>query len=139
MFKKSQEELSKDEKAFHRVMATMFGIRNQLMYNVEQLDAQTWDLYVEPLADREIKETTFLDGATPRDNYYGRDGIFQLVKNPKGRDIHHDVMKFLEESGLYLLCHVTSNEFSVMLADTHPEGHDPCKEAGIEIKVPWES
>ena len=139
MFKKSQEGLSEDEKAFHRVMATMFGIRNQLMYNVGQLDAQTWDLYVEPLADREIKETTFLDGATPRDNYYGRDGIFQLVKNPKGRDIHHDVMKFLEESGLYLLCHVTSNEFSLMLADTHPEGHDPCKEAGIETKVPWES
>ena len=78
------------------------------------------------------------DGATPRDNYYGRDGIFELVKNPNGRDIHHDVMKFLEESGLYLLCHVTSQEFNQMLADTHPEGHDPCEDAGIEVRIPWD-
>jgi len=36
-------------------------------------------------------------------------------------------MKFLEESGLYLLCHITSDDFAQMLADTHPEGHNPCK------------
>lgn len=138
MSKESQEFLNEDEKSFHRVMATMFGIRNQLMYNVENLDKEKWDMYVESLAERGIKETTFTDGATPRDNYYGRDGIFELVKNPNGRDIHHDVMKFLEESGLYLLCHVTSSEFNQMLADTHPEGHDPCEDAGIETKIPWE-
>ena len=138
MSKGSQEFLSEDEKSFHRVMATMFGIRNQLMYNVENLDKEKWDMYVESLAERGIKETTFTDGATPRDNYYGRDGIFELVKNPNGRDIHHDVMKFLEESGLYLLCHVTSPEFNQMLADTHPEGHDPCEDAGIETKIPWD-
>ena len=62
-----------------------------------------------------------------RDNYYGRQGIFDLCKNPKGKDIHHDVMKFLEESGLYLLCHLTSDDFAQMLTDTHPEGHSPCK------------
>ena len=138
MSQKSQTTLSEDEKAFHRVMATMFGIRNQLMYNVENLDKDKWDMYVEPLEEREIKETTFTDGATPRDNFYGRNGIFELVKNPNGRDIHHDVMKFLEESGLYLLCHVTSQEFNLMLADTHPEGHDPCEDAGIETKIPWD-
>ena len=137
MSQKTHSTLSEDEKAFHRVMATMFGIRNQLMYNVENLNKEKWDMYVEPLTEREIKETTFTDGATPRDNYYGRDGIFELVKNPNGRDIHHDVMKFLEESGLYLLCHVTSQEFNQMLADTHPEGHDPCEDAGIENKIPW--
>ncbi|GEM_PF-604433 len=138
MSQKTHSTLSEDEKAFHRVMATMFGIRNQLMYNVENLNKEKWDMYVEPLTEREIKETTFTDGATPRDNYYGRDGIFELVKNPNGRDIHHDVMKFLEESGLYLLCHVTSQEFNQMLADTHPEGHDPCEDAGIENKIPWD-
>ena len=138
MSQKAQAVLSEDEKAFHRVMATMFGIRNQLMYKVENLNKEKWDMYVEPLEEREIKETTFTDGATPRDNYYGRDGIFELAKNSNGRDIHHDVMKFLEESGLYLLCHVTSQEFNQMLADTHPERHDPCEDAGIETKIPWD-
>ena len=86
---------------------------------------------------RGIKDATFVGGATPRDNYYGRQGIFDLAKNPKGKDIHHDVMKFLEEAGLYLLCHVTSNDFGQMLRDTHPEGHDPCEDAGIALKLPF--
>jgi hypothetical protein len=60
-----------------------------------------------------------------------------LAKSPVGRDIHHDVMKFLEESGLYLLCHVTSDDFNQMLKDTHPEGHDFCGNAGIKIKIPF--
>jgi len=129
--------LTDDEQAFHRVMAIMFGVRNRLMYSVEDLDKETWDSYMTPLAERGIKETTFTNGATPRDNYYGRDGIFELTKNPNGRDIHHDVMKFLEESGLYLLCHVTSDEFTEMLAATHPEGHDPCRDAGVINKIPF--
>ncbi|MDG2024841.1 MAG: hypothetical protein P8J75_10335 [Actinomycetota bacterium] len=132
-----QTGMTNDEKAFHRVMAIMFGIRNQLMYDIEDLDKETWDSYSVPLAQRGIKETTFTDGKTPKENYYGRDGIFELAKKPDGRDIHHDVMKFLEESGLYLLCHVTSEEFAEMLAATHPEGHDPCEEAGVVNKVPF--
>ena len=50
-----------------------------------------------------IKDKTFTDGATPRDNYYIRQDIFELAKNPDGKDIHHDIMNFLEEVGLYLL------------------------------------
>ncbi len=137
LLENGQIGMTNDEKAFHHAMAIIFGIRNQLMYNVEDLDKERWDSYTAPLAERAIKETTFTDGVTPRDNYYGRDGIFELVKNPNGRDIHHDVMKFLEESGLYLLCHVTSDEFAEMLAATHPEGHDPCQDAGVVNKVPF--
>jgi|TARA_B100001971_G_C17816745_1_gene346865 hypothetical protein len=44
-------------------------------------------------------------------------------------------MKFLEESGLYLLCHVTSDEFHQTLRETHPEGHDPCADAAITTKI----
>ena len=137
LLRNGQIGMTNDEKAFHHAMAIIFGIRNQLMYNVEDLDKERWDSYTAPLAERAIKETTFTDGVTPRDNYYGRDGIFELAKNPNGRDIHHDVMKFLEESGLYLLCHVTSDEFAEMLAATHPEGHDPCQDAGVVNKVPF--
>ena len=72
------------------------------------------------------------------DNYYGTFGIFDLAKNPHGKDIHHEVMKFLEESSIYLLCHVTSEEFNQMLKDSHPERHDPCKDAIIDKKIPFE-
>jgi len=137
LMESSQEGLSDDEKAFHKVMAIMFPIRNALMYDIADLTQEDWDAWVSELEMRQIKETTFTDGATPKDNYYGRQGIFDLAKNPDGQDIHHDVMKFLEEAGLYLLCHVTSDAFNEMLQETHPEGHDPCEEAAIANKVPF--
>ena len=131
----SQDGLSDDEKAFQRAMAIMFPIRNALMYDIAAVTQTEWDLLVGELERREIKETTFTSGSTPKDNYYGRQGIFDLAKNPGGRDIHHDVMKFLEEAGLYLLCHVTTDDFGEMLKETHPEGHDPCRDAGISTKI----
>ena len=134
----SLEEMSDDERAFHRVMATMYPIRNALMYDIETLTQEQWNALVGELSLRQIKESTFTNGATPKDNYYGRQGIFELAKSPGGRDIHHDVMKFLEESGLYLLCHVTSEDFGTMLQETHPEGHAPCEDAGIESRIPFD-
>ena len=129
--------MTNDEKSFHKVMSIMFPIRNALMYDIADLTLDKWNDLTEELTKRNIKDTTFTDGATPRDNYYGTEGIFVLTKDPKGKDIHHDVMKFLEEAGLYLLCHVTSDDFNQMLHDTHPEGHAPCEDAAIATKIPF--
>ncbi|GEM_PF-592204 len=137
LIQSSLDGLTDDEKAFHRVMATMFPIRNALMYDIAETTQTDWDILVEELSIRQIKETTYTGGPTPKDNYYGRQGVFDLAKDPAGKDIHHEVMKFLEESGIYLLCHVTSDEFNQMLKDTHPGGHDPCDEAGITTKMPF--
>jgi len=138
LIKFSKENMSNDEKAFHQVMATMFPIRNALMYNIEELEREEWNDIVFELTKRQIKNKTFTEGRTPKDNYYGTFGIFDLAKNPHGKDIHHEVMKFLEESSIYLLCHVTSEEFNQMLKDSHPERHDPCKDAIIDKKIPFE-
>ena len=137
LIESSQGGMTGDEKAFHKVMAIMFPIRNALMYDIATVTQSEWDELVKDLAKRAIKETTYTDGATPRDNYYGRQGVFDLAKNPEGQDIHHEVMRFLEEAGLYLLCHVTSDEFNQILKDTHPEGHDPCEDARIITKIPF--
>jgi hypothetical protein len=126
-----------DTRAFHRVMAIMFPIRNALMYDIADLGRDRWDALVAELTLRQIKARTSTDGATPKENYYGTDGVFDLARAPGGADIHHDVMKFLEEAGLYLLCHVTSEAFGQMLQDTHPEGHDPCGDAGITTRIPF--
>ena len=137
LIESSQDGMTGDEKAFHKVMAIMFPIRNALMYDIATVTQSGWDELVKDLAQRAIKETTYTDGVTPRYNYYGRQGVFGLAKNPEGKDIHHEVMRFLEEAGLYLLCHVTSNEFNQILKDTHPEGHDPCEDARIITKIPF--
>ena len=137
LIESSQDGMTGDEKAFHNVMAIMFPIRNALMYDIATVTQPEWDELVKDLAKRAIKETTYTDGVTPRDNYYGRQGVFDLAKNPEGKDIHHEVMRFLEEAGLYLLCHVTSDEFNHILKDMHPEGHDPCEDARIITKIPF--
>ena len=137
LIESSQDGMTGDEKAFHKVMAIMFPIRNALMYDIATVTQSEWDELVKDLTKRAIKETTYTDGVTPRDNYYGRQGVFGLAKNPGGKDIHHEVMRFLEEAGLYLLCHVTSDEFNQILKDTHPEGHDPCEDARIITKIPF--
>ena len=137
LIESSQDGMTGDEKAFHKVMAIMFPIRNALMYDIATVTQSEWDELVKDLTKRAIKETTYTDGVTPRDNYYGRQGVFGLAKNPEGKDIHHEVMRFLEEAGLYLLCHVTSDEFNQILKDTHPEGHDPCEDARIITKIPF--
>ena len=46
-------------------------------------------------------------------------------------------MKFLEEAGLFLLCHVTSDKFNIFLKDSHPEGHNACKDVLAETKIPF--
>lgn len=70
------------------------------MYGVVELTQAKWDDPVAELEVRGVNETSFTDGATPGDNCCGRQGIFDLAKNPDGGDIHHDVMKFLEEFSL---------------------------------------
>ena len=137
LIESSQDGMTGDEKAFHKVMAIMFPIRNALMYDIATVTQSEWEELVKDLAKRAIEETTYTDGVTPRDNYYGRQGVFGLAKNPEGKDIHHEVMRFLEEAGLYLLCHVTSDEFDQILKDTHPGGHDPCEDARIITKIPF--
>ena len=64
-------------------------------------------------------------------------GGFDLAKSAVGKDLHHDEMKLLEELELYLLCHVTSNDFNQMLKETHSEVHDFCGNAGIKTKIPF--
>ncbi len=137
LIESSQDGMTSDEKAFHKVMAIMFPIRNALMYDIATVTQSEWEELVKDLAKRAIKETTYTDGVTPRDNYYGRQGVFVLAKNPEGKDIHHEVMRFLEEASIYLLCHVTSDEFNQMLKDRPSEGHDPCEDAKIITKMPF--
>ena len=134
----SQDGLSDDEKAFHTVMAVMYPIRNALMYDIASLTQSEWDVLVTQLEIRDIKDTTYTGGPTPPDNYYGRQGVFNLAKDPDGKDITHEVMKFLEEGSIYLLCHVTSDEFNQALHDNHPAGHDPCDDADMTTKIPFD-
>ena len=58
--------MSEDEKAFHKVMAIMFPIRNALMYDISSVTQDQWNELVNELAIRGIKETTFTDGQTPK-------------------------------------------------------------------------
>ena len=66
LIQSSQNGMSDDEKAFHRVMAIMFPIRNALMYDIADLSRAERDVLVTELEKRKINEKTFTEGAHPK-------------------------------------------------------------------------
>jgi hypothetical protein len=53
-----EDGMSGDEKAFHKMMAIMFPIRNALMYDIADLSQDKWDELIAELSKRGIKETS---------------------------------------------------------------------------------
>lgn len=112
-----------NEKGYIEVFKIMAPIRDALMYNIETLQEAGFTTLTSELTKLNIKtESQNLDSKIPKDKIYGTNDIFNLAKKPNGKDIHHEVMKYLEEAELELKCHKTTSDL------TNPEGIDPCKE-----------
>jgi len=110
-----------DELGYVRVFRALAPIRDALMYDIAGVDAARWAELAAVLRDNGIKtESENLDSDRPPDRAYGIDDIYARARDPQGADIHHSVMKFLEESELELKC------LWLTLDLTNPEGVDPC-------------
>ena len=60
LIKSSQENLTDDEIAFHKVMAIMYPIRNALMYDIAELTQIKWDTLIEELTREKLKKRLLL-------------------------------------------------------------------------------
>lgn len=110
-----------DYLAYVEVFKIMAPIRDALMYDIDALDEETWATVSRPLKENGIKlESKHLDSTDRRAWEYGIDDIYHLAKSPNDKDIHHEVMKFLEESELALKCQWLTIDL------TNPEGINPC-------------
>jgi len=113
--------IDNDALAYVEVFKVMAPIRDALMYDIAHTRPEAWAELTTTLRDAGIKlESEALDSPIPPKRSYGIDDVYALARNPEGADIHHPVMKFLEESELELKCQWM--EMSLV----NPEGHDPC-------------
>ncbi|CAE6942844.1 unnamed protein product [Symbiodinium natans] len=87
-------------------------LRDAMMYNPSFVttDATMWAKLTKPLADCQVKtaDTTATHGTVTM-TVYGTDGIYALMKNPNGVDIHHSVLQYLEEGAIDLVCQMTTS------------------------------
>lgn len=90
-------------------------LRNKIMYHPEfffntndQSALQNWNLYTKVFADCRVKEhdETFKQGWREM-IAYGTDGIYGRSTDPNGEDIHHNVLQYLEEGVIDLVCITT--------------------------------
>jgi len=110
-----------DALAYVEVFKVMAPIRDALMYDIATTSPEAWAELTTTLRDAGIKlESDALDSPIPPERSYGIDDVYALARSPEGADIHHPIMKFLEESELALKCRWL--EMSLV----NPEGHDPC-------------
>lgn len=110
-----------DALAYVEVFKVMAPIRDALMYDIATTSPGDWAELTTTLRDAGIKlHSEALDSPIPPERSYGIDDVYALARSPEGADIHHPVMKFLEEAELALKCQWL--EMSLV----NPEGHDPC-------------
>ena len=72
------------------------------MYNPEVLkDADLWAKFTRALTDCNVKTENYeRAGGSP----FSTSQVYEYVKDPKGQDIHHFVLQYLEEGTIDLVC-----------------------------------
>jgi len=90
------------------IFELMAPLRDMMMYEPSKLTADVWAKYTRALTDCGAKTENYVAtrglleraGGTP----YSTDQVYEYVKDPAGKDIHHYVLQYLEEGTIDLVC-----------------------------------
>jgi hypothetical protein len=93
-----------DALTYTMIFEMVAPLRNLMMYHPGQLDEATWKKYTKAFVDCKVKD---VDDAEGNHYAYSVDNVYDLLKNPRGEDIHHNVLQFLEEGTIDLVCIAT--------------------------------
>lgn len=86
---------------FAHIFELMAPLRDMMMYDPGALDADTWAKYTRALTDCNQKTVNYdREGGTP----YSTSQVYEYVKDPQGKDIHHPVLQYMEEGSIDLVC-----------------------------------
>lgn len=100
----SETEATGNDLAFVKLFEIMAPIRDYSMFGVASLSESDWNSITSVMTDCDIKTSSYI-GATPSETYYGSEDLYALMTNPENTlDIHNEVLKYLEESQLELIC-----------------------------------
>ncbi len=130
----------KDKRAYAQVFSIMAPIRDALIYRLEKTSPEQWKKLTAILENNQIKTKQWLEGATPKDNYYSSQGIFEHLRgryagktsgtslpgNTYAERDYRAMMKYLDEAELELKWLTFSSGFDFK----HPAGVSPGAQRG---------
>jgi hypothetical protein len=129
-----------NQRAYAKVFSIMAPIRDALIHHLDTTSPAEWKRFTNILEKNQIKTGQWLQGPTPRNNYYSNRGIFEHLRSTYAGKItadavpgnvyadqdYHAMMKYLDEAELELKCRTFSSDFDF----TNPEGVNPCPRPG---------
>ena len=83
--------------------------RDMMMYDPSALTPDVWAKYTRALTDCNSKTEDYVatrGGGSP----YSTDQVYEYLLDPKGNDIHHFILQYLEEGTIDLVCLSTDLE-----------------------------
>jgi len=104
-------------------------LRDMMMYNPSELTEEVWKKYTRALTDCNSKTEDYVatrSGGTP----WSTDQVYEYLKDPNGKDIHHYILQYLEEGAIDLVCLSTDLEMEhcdgIRQVANATEGDDHC-------------
>jgi uncharacterized protein YciU (UPF0263 family) len=82
------------------IFELMAPLRDMMMYNPSALTSDVWAKYTRALTDCNSKTVDARSGGSP----FSTSQVYEYVKDPKGNDIHHFILQYLEEGSIDLVC-----------------------------------
>jgi len=103
----SETEVTGDLLMYAKAFEMMAPLRDLMMYEPEALkeDKELWDFVTQPLKDCGIKD---VDEQGDHGTALSRDNVYEKLKDNGGKDSHHNILQFLEEGVIDLVCTMTS-------------------------------
>ena len=92
-----------DWNGYALIFELMAPLRDMMMYYPSALDQDTWDKYTRALTDCNVKTEDYVasrSGGTP----YSTSEVYEYLKDPENKDIHHYILQYLEEGTMDLVC-----------------------------------
>merc|ERR1712025_381107 len=100
---KSDSEVTGSTLGYTNAFELVAPLRDYMMYDPKSLrdSADLWKKYTQAFTDCSVKLS---DTQGDHGTAYGTDAVYEYLKNPNGKDIHHYVLQYLEEGAIDLVC-----------------------------------
>ena len=96
-------------------------LRDMMMYHPDLLDADTWALWTRALTDCNVKTVDYV--ASRGGAQLSTSEVYEVMKNPNYYDVHHNILQYLEEGTIDLVCLSTNMEMSHCDATREASGY----------------
>jgi len=98
-----------DWSGYALIFELMAPLRDMMMYNPSALDEDTWNKFTRALTDCKAKTEDYVSSRSGG-SAFSTSQVYEYIKDPQNKDIHHYVLQYLEEGTMDLVCLSTDLE-----------------------------